>query len=131
MRCAPPRRDAWRGGAAESARRETEERERQWGVLMDQGRERFAIVHRVEHLQAELDAWYEADRIRRYCDAADAVYGAEPDAAAWLTWARQYADGLDPLREPPRVPASSEPTLAALQEHLPEGWRAEGPEPVG
>jgi hypothetical protein len=114
--------------AAEAARREAQERERQWHVLMDRARERLLEAHRAAHLRAQTDAWQEATRLRSYCDALEAAYGEHPDSAPWLTWARQHADHLDPLTDPPTMPEPPEATSEALQEHLPPGWSAYGPE---
>jgi ElaB/YqjD/DUF883 family membrane-anchored ribosome-binding protein len=114
--------------AADAARREAEECKRQWHGLMDRARERLIEAHRAAHLRAQADAWQQADRLRRYCDALEAAHGAHPDSAHWLAWARQYANRLDPLTEPPTMPEAPEATSEALQEHLPPGWSDYGPE---
>ncbi|HXE43838.1 MAG TPA: hypothetical protein VN635_01440 [Conexibacter sp.] len=114
--------------AAEAARREAEERERQWHVLMDEARRRLVETHRTSQLLAQAQAWNQADQLRRYCDALAAAHGDNPKTAAWLTWAREYAARLDPLTEPPGMPESPEATPEALQDHLPGGWSAHGPE---
>ena len=114
--------------AAEAARREAEERQRQWHVLMDRARDRLVEAHRAAHLRAQADAWQQAMRLRRYCDALEAAHGDHPDSAPWLAWARQYAGRLDPLTEPPTMPEPPVATREALQEHLPHGWSASGPE---
>lgn len=114
--------------AIEAAGRAAEDREREWRRLMDHARERLVIVNRIDHLRVHVDAWHEADRLRAYCDAAEIRRGDGVATAAWLAWAREHADKLDPLREPPVMPAAPEPTTEALQEHLPDGWSAEGPE---
>lgn len=113
--------------AAEAARREAEERERQWHVLMDQARTRLVESHRASHLLAQADSWHQAERLRRYCNALDAAHGEDPSAARWLAWAREYVSQLDPLAEPPKMPEPPEATEEALQEHLPSGWSAYGP----
>jgi hypothetical protein len=114
--------------AAEAARRETEERERQWHLLMQRAKQRLVEVHRAAHLRAQADAWQEAERLRRYCDAVEAVHGCNPQTSAWLAWAREYAECIDPLTDPPTMPEPPEATPEELQEHLPEGWSAHGPE---
>jgi hypothetical protein len=113
---------------AAAARREAEERERQWGVLMDQARARLAGAHRAGHLREQAADWHEADRLRRYCDAAHAAHGENPATREWLVWARSYIAELDPLSQPPVEPAPVEATANALQEHLPPGWSARGPD---
>jgi hypothetical protein len=114
--------------AAEAARREAEARERKWLKLMAQAQERLVEAHRAKHLRAQADAWQEADRLRRYCDALESAHGADAGTAEWVAWARAYADRLDPLTEPPKVPEPPEPRPEALQEFLPDGWSAYGPE---
>lgn len=114
--------------AAEAARRKTEERERQWHILMDQARTRLVEADRAARLRAQAEAWRQADELRRYCDALEAAHGDDPVTAGWLSWARAYAVSLDPLAEPPAMPEPPEPTPEALQEHLPDGWSAYGPE---
>lgn len=114
--------------AAEAERRAAEERERQWHKLMEQAQRRLVEAGRAAHLRKQSDAWHEAQRLRRYCDALDTAHGHRPETQEWLTWARDYADRLDPLAEPPTIPAPPEATAEALQEHLPDGWSAQGPE---
>lgn len=114
--------------AAEVAQREAEERHRRWRLLMDQAAQRLEHGHRVAFLRRETEAWHEADRIRRYCDAAEATYGDRQDTAAWLAWARAHAARLDPLTQPPSTPELTEVSPEDLQPHLPEGWSAVGPE---
>lgn len=113
--------------AAEAARRNAEERERQWALLMEQAEERLVEERRATELRAQADAWHEADRLRRYCDAMAAAFGDDPETAKWLAWARAHAARRDPLTESPTMPNEPEATPEALQPYLPEGWRAEGP----
>lgn len=101
--------------AAEEARRAAEERERNWHELMDQAKERLIEAHRAKHLRAQADAWHEADRLRRYCDAIESAHGDDAETAQWIAWARSYADRLDPLTHPPKMPEPPEPTPEALQ----------------
>ncbi|MDZ7839634.1 MAG: hypothetical protein U5R46_02260 [Gammaproteobacteria bacterium] len=57
---------------------------------------------RVEGLEASVEAWARSRRIREYLAAKEAA--ADPDDEAlqtWLSWARDYADWLDPLTEGP------------------------------
>ena len=114
--------------AAEAARRAANERERTWHRLMDQARELLVETHRAAQLRAQADAWDEARRLRRYCDAMDATHGDHPGTAHWIAWARAHTDQLDPLTEPPTMPDAPEATPEALQPHLPNGWSAHGPE---
>jgi hypothetical protein len=114
--------------AAEAAKREAEERERQWHMLMERARERLLEDHRAKQLRNEAGAWQDADRLRRYCDAVDTDYGSRSDTAEWLAWARGYVAQIDPLNKPPTMPEPFEATPEALQPYLPDGWSAHGPE---
>lgn len=73
-------------------------------------------------------AWNQADQLRRYCDALATAHGEDPNTAEWLEWAREYTARLDPLTTPPTMPDPPEETPEALQQHLPRGWSAHGPE---
>lgn len=51
-----------------------------------------------------MHGWKRAGQLRRYCDAletrcADLPLEQQAAATAWLEWARQQADLLDPLRK--------------------------------
>jgi hypothetical protein len=86
---------------------------------------------RAQVLAERVRGWNEADAIRDYCDAIEAAYGeeaiaADPDALAWLTYARERADRLQVM---PRMPADPEATPEALRLYLgrwdpyrPRGW---------
>lgn len=113
---------------AEAARRAAEARERRWHELMEEARASFAEAQRVTHLRAQAAARREADSLRRFCDAAEAAHGEDPGTATWLTWARTFIAALDPLTRPVVAPAAVEASPEALQEHLPPGWSADGPE---
>jgi hypothetical protein len=114
--------------AAEVAEREAEERRRRWRLLMDRAAERLLEDHRAAQLRQEASAWHEADRIRRYCDAAESAHGNCADTAEWLGWARAYAEALDPLTQPPRIPELAEVSLEELQPYFPSGWSAHDPD---
>ena len=114
--------------AAQAAKGAAEERERTWQRLMDEARGRLVEDHRATLLRDQVDAWHEAERVRRYCDAVEEAFGNEPATAEWLGWARAHAAGLDPLAQAPVEPEPPEATPEALQRHLPGGWSAYGPE---
>jgi hypothetical protein len=95
---------------------------------MQQAKERLVESHRAEYLRAQANEWKTAQDLRSYCDAVEAVYGDQPATTEWLAWAREYIARLDPLTEPPSMPGAPEPSADALQQHLPEGWSAHGPE---
>jgi hypothetical protein len=86
------------GVAAEQRERERQEQERR-------RRKQEAIVtrHRERLLHDEVQAWRQAQEIRQHCDQMVAA-GLDP-RDKWLTWARRYADDLDPTVDPRGMPA--------------------------
>lgn len=115
--------------AAEAAKREAEERERQWHILMAQAAERLVEDKRGNELRAQAAAWKEAETLGRYCSALEESYGDGRETAEWVRWARVHIDSLDPLRRgAPAMPDLPEATPEALQSYLPDGWSAHGPE---
>jgi hypothetical protein len=79
-------------------------------------------------LRARVHAWEEADAIRAYCDAVEAVHGTDAvgdaEAAAWLAFARAHADRSQEL---PRMPADPEIAHDALKPYLGR-WSPYGPQ---
>jgi hypothetical protein len=94
---------------------------------MEQAKTRLVETHRADQLHAQADAWDQADRLPRYCDALDAAHGDNAVTAEWLAWARAYTARLDPLTKPPAMPEPPDASPEALQDHLPDGWSAQGP----
>ena len=79
-----------------------------------------------------LDAWEFSLRLRRYCDALDAlIQETKPSDAIgsqdWALWARSYAESIDPLGEVPTVPVVPEPKAEDLKPFL-DGWSPYGPD---
>lgn len=100
----------------ERERREQERRRRE--------QEEGVTRHRARLLRDEVMAWRQAEDIRRHCDQMVAA-GLRP-RGKWLTWARRYADDLDPTVEPHGMPAPPiEEELA--RERLAERRRAIAP----
>ena len=111
--------------------REEAERRRQWEAAMEHAKIRLIEDHRREVLRRRVTAWNEATAIRAYCDAVEDRHGidtiaADPDAAAWLAFAREQADSAQRL---PRMPADPDVTPEALKPYLgkwspygPRGW---------
>jgi hypothetical protein len=95
---------------------------------MEQARQRLVQEYRASHLRAQADAWQQAEELRRYCNAAEATYGDRSDTTEWLNWARAFASELDPLTEPPTMPALGEVGPEDLQPYLPDGWSAHAPD---
>jgi hypothetical protein len=114
--------------AEEAARQAAEERERRWHVLMAEAEESLVESHRAARIRAEADAWHTAESLRHYCNAMESAFGDRSDTAEWLSWARAYVLRIDPLSNPPVTPDAPEASTQALQQHLPKGWSALGPE---
>lgn len=112
--------------AAEAARLAAEVREREWLEHQRRAEERLIESERASAFASQVADWRKAVRIREYCDAIARPFGGE--AAAWISWARAYADRIDPLRALPTMPPAPEATGEALQPFMPTGWSAEGPD---
>jgi hypothetical protein len=89
----------------ERQRREWEAEERR---RREAERQRRLEEARAQALQMQLSAWQKSQQVRAYVEAvrrtAIEQHGAiEPgsDLERWLTWTREYADRLDPLRKGP------------------------------
>lgn len=109
--------------------REEAERQQQWEAAMEHAKCRLLEDHRLEVLRNQVRAWDEAETIRAYCDAIEARHGADtitadPDAAAWITLAREHADRAQQL---PRMPPAPEITHEGLKPYLGK-WSPYGPQ---
>lgn len=78
---------------------------------LQQERDRVVTSHRDQVLRDQVGAWLLAGDIRSYC--GDLVAAGMPPEDPWLSWAHTYADGLDPLADPPGVPDDPPPTATA------------------
>ena len=102
-------------------------RQSEWQEHMARARERYAEAARTAELERQASAWEQATRVRAYCDALAKAHPEDAQTAAWIAWARRYADELDPVRRRQKLPATDEPSAAELQPYMPEGWTATGP----
>lgn len=120
--------------AAVSARYQREEeareeaRRQQYAADLITARVTWIEHKRAEAFEAQVDAWYASERLRRYVEAmrerAAGLEGAERVAAdEWVTWAEQRLEGLDPLTVPPAAPVLSEPTEGQLSQFVPRRSR--------
>jgi hypothetical protein len=85
----------------EEARIRAEERSMQ--AQLDRERERQINSHRAAALRDQVARWLLAQDIRAHC--ADLVDGGVTAQDRWVKWASEYADSIDPLRDPPGLPA--------------------------
>jgi hypothetical protein len=117
------------------ARAEAERRVR-WQAAMIRARQAALDAHHAKILQDQESRWRRAARLHAYCDAlaqridAAETTGEDADpvsARAWLTWARAYADAIDPLRGLPAMPELHAPEPDELKPFL-KGWSPHGPD---
>ncbi|MFC5724474.1 hypothetical protein ACFP1Z_30400 [Streptomyces gamaensis] len=125
-----------RGEAAERKRLADLEAAKQkrlrWEAAMQHARTGYAEAYRVNHLEAQEQAWRHATRLTEYLHAVRAYVKTIPagpvktDAEAWLTWAQTHLERLNPLSTPPRLPDVPEPRADDLRPFL-HGWSPHGP----
>lgn len=87
--------------------KECDERQRQWKEeerLRKEAEERRRLEElRRAQLREQITRWERAEAIRAFIAAARARAGSvtpESDLAKWLGWADEYANRIDPLRDP-------------------------------
>jgi len=119
---------------AEARRLEAElreaERRQSWEAAMERARERLLEATRVAHLQEQVDRWQLAADVRAFIEqirGGPTAHVVEPSEEAWLQWASEYADAIDPMSRPVGFPPEVQPTPDALRPHL-DGWSPYGPE---
>ncbi|WP_146057733.1 hypothetical protein [Streptomyces sp. SM10] len=109
--------------------RKEEETRQHWLTAMRQARTALLEEHRLKALRTQVRAWREATAIRAYCDAIEdhhVTLGAAEAATAWTTWARAYADRIDPLPRNPGLPDPATITPEDLRPYL-RGWARTSP----
>jgi hypothetical protein len=115
------------------ATRQWEERKRQWEVARLTAIEQLIQSHRAKLLREQVQRWELANQIRAYVDSIESrLANLQPpvereDAAVWIRWARDYAQGIDPLNWQLRIPDDPEPTHEALAPFM-KGWSPYGPD---
>jgi len=86
---------------------------------MPVARARLVESHRGDLLRQQTGRWRHASEIRGFIEAGRARDGAawavDPKTEAWLTWAAEHADSIDPLVGPLYVPEPPGPTPSALE----------------
>jgi hypothetical protein len=81
---------------------EQQDRERREQERIHREHEAAVTQHWARRLSGQVDAWRQANDIRRHCDQMIAAGLSSTDP--WLVWARRYADDLDPTVDPPGMP---------------------------
>ncbi|WP_327255525.1 hypothetical protein [Streptomyces sp. NBC_01244] len=125
-----------RGEAAERKRladlEAAREKRLQWEAAMQRAKIDFAEAARVQHLEAQEQAWRRAAGLAEYVDALrlhakTLATGPERDGAeAWIAWATDHVERLNPLNGTLRLPDIPEPRASDLQPFL-RGWNPYGP----
>lgn len=112
--------------------RQQEIRKRQWEAARVAAIEQLTQSHRANELTEQVQHWELANQIREYVLAMEArlVDHLAPeeraDAEAWIHWARDYAQRIDPLNAKLGMPTDPEPTHEALAPFM-KGWSPYGP----
>jgi hypothetical protein len=119
-------------------RLEAEQRQREWAA---QERKRLRGErmlwyqrHVAEDLERMASNWEKAQQIRHFLGAYEVLLAGDriERDAVWLTWAKAYADRLDPLHGPSRVAKAMEPSdedLARLVTEWKTSKKAKGTTP--
>lgn len=125
-----------RGEAAERKRladlEAAREKRLQWEAAMRRAKIDFAEAARVQHLEAQERAWRRATGLAEYIGALrlhaqTLATGPERDGAeAWIAWAADHVERLNPLNGTLRLPEIPEPHASDLQPFL-RGWNPYGP----
>jgi hypothetical protein len=119
-------RAAVRAESRLAIRRGQEHRQREWEAAMRAAEATYVAHVRATHLDAELDAFDVACRIRTLT-AALRTRQQPAETLEWIAWAEGYADGLDPVINgvvPLQIP---KPTTEDLRPFL-DGWSPSGPD---
>lgn len=109
--------------------RKAAEQQRLWQMAVEEAKVLLRESHRAEVLGHQAASWREANELREYVRAMQAVAERLEDAVemeaalGWIQWARDYANRLDPLENPIGVPEDPEPTDEALEPFLPRQSR--------
>lgn len=128
---------AARGDAAEQRRLAEErarvEKRRRWEAAMAKAQQQAVEAWFAERLTKQVERWRQAGELRAYCDALEQrIATADSDADSltsvikWLSWARAYAERIDPLRELPAMSEPPESRPSDLQPFL-GSWSPYGP----
>jgi hypothetical protein len=97
------REERWRQAQEELKRMEEERRRKEEVRKAEERRRQMEEICR-SHLEDNSEAWFKARRLRRFIRACEAAFRKEGVSLpagdwrqAWLAWAREHADRLDPM----------------------------------
>lgn len=121
--------DAWRRQEEE---RKAQEKQRRWERAMDHARRDFREARRAEVLRGQLADWQLGNDLDEYLAAIEASIltltsvKEQSAAAAWLAWAKEYRQSINPLAKPLAMPPVPKPKPDELKPYL-RGWSPYGP----
>jgi hypothetical protein len=113
--------------AREAAELEASQREGRWHAAMLQAEADLTEHRRGEAAKGQAAAWADAERIRAYCSAMTDRYSDDQQSLDWATWARAFADRIDPLASAPEIPQPGDISPEDLRPFL-RGWNPYGPD---
>jgi hypothetical protein len=107
------------------------EQQRDLQPLFDQARARYELDYATTILREQVAAWRLAFDVRNMCaaiqrrindDTTNSAFRTDIHAwTAWIAWAQEHAERLDPLEQPPPIiPTIPEPSPKELNSYLPD-----------
>jgi hypothetical protein len=120
--------DDWRRQEEE---RKAEEKRQRWEQAMARARDDFRQAALAGELTAQLERFRLVGEIDRYLAGLRSIHRngekQTPGASEWMDWIASYRDEIDPLRQPPVMPATPDPSPEDLHPFL-NGWDPHGPD---
>lgn len=115
---------------AEEAEKQAALRRERWEEAMERARERYLEAWRADKLIRRAETLRQVKELREYCDAVEAQFllAEHPRTAEWIEWARRYLERVDPLRDPPVMPADPDDVRPEDLKPFLDGWSPYGPE---
>lgn len=120
--------DAWRRQEEE---RKAQEKQRRWERAMGHARRDFREARRAEVLRGQLADWQLGNDLDEYLAAMEASIPTltsvkeQSAASAWLAWAKEYRQSINPLAKPLAMPSVPKPKPDELKPYL-RGWSPYG-----
>jgi len=100
------------------------ERERQRQIAIEHAKVLLRESHRAQVVEQQAADWRRSGDLRAYVSAMEEVIENMTDsdqrkaAVEWVSWAKAYADAVDPLQRKLCMPDDPEPTVEALRPFL-------------
>jgi hypothetical protein len=114
--------------------RKAQEKQRRWERAMDHARRDFREARRAEVLRGQLADWQLGNDLDEYLAAMQASIltltsvKEQNTATAWLAWAKEYRQSINPLAKPLAMPPVPKPKPDELKPYL-RGWNRTAREP--